>query len=191
MNQENSNRRDVTALLDRVRSGDNTASDQLLSLVYTELRGLAGAVFMGQGSDHTLQPTALVHEAYLKLVGHFDRLDSRKHFFVLAGKAMRQVLADHARGNNAEKRGGNRRQVTLDTNLDSISPSCVDLVSLDECLQRLADLNPRHAKVVDLRIFSGFSVEETAEILELSPRSIKADWAMAKAWLRRELDSAD
>ena len=182
---------DVTRLLDRIRVGEQGAVDQLLSLVYSELRGLAHAVMRDQNQNHTLQPTALVHECFLKLVGNLASFDGRRHFFVVAGRAMRQVISDHARIRDAAKRGGSRRRVTLAGELAGPQSEEIDLVALDESLKRLATLNPRHAQVVELRVFSGFSVEETAEILGLSERSIKSDWAMAKAWLRRELSPGD
>ncbi len=176
----------VTHLLGRIRAGDGSAVDQLLPLVYDELRAMARGVF-GDRRGHTLQPTALVHEAYLKLAENLEGLEGRRHFLVVAGKAMRQVVADHARGLGAAKRGGGRRAVTLDTDLTGEAGSAIDLVQLHESLERLAALNERHARVVELRIFSGFSVEETAEVLGVSARSVKSDWAMAKAWLRKEL----
>ncbi len=181
-------RPDVTQMLSRLKGGEVGAGDQLLPLVYGELRGLARAVFAGRSPGHTLQPTALVHEAWLKLEGHLGTVDDRRHFFLLAGRVMRQVLADHARGRHSRKRGGGAARVTLDTDLTAdAGDRSVDLVDLDDSLRGLAERNARHARVAELRLFSGLSIEETAEALGVSPRSVDADWAMAKAWLRREL----
>ena len=177
----------VTHLLGRVRAGDDAAADQLLPLVYDELQGLARAVFSQQSPGHTLQPTALVHEAWLKLAPNLDPIEDGRHFFVVAGKAMRQVLADHARGKLAEKRGGSRNQVTLQTILAGEAEGGLDFVDLDDSLRRLAQRNEQHAAVAELRIFSGLSIDETAETLGISPRTVDSYWAMAKAWLRREL----
>jgi len=177
----------VTSLLGEMREGTAGAHERLFALVYPELRSLAGAVFSGQNPAHTLQPTALVHEACLKLAGKLGSIEDRRHFFIVAGKAMRQIVADHARGRLAEKRGGARRRVTLDAALAEAREAEIDLVALDDCLSRLAELNARHAKVVELRLFSGLSIDETAEVLGISPRSVDSDWAMAKAWLRKKL----
>lgn len=178
----------VTHLLGRLRDGEVTAVDQLLPLVYDELRGLAGAAFARQGRAHTLQPTALVHEAWIKLCGKLDSLGNRQHFLVVAGKAMRQVIADHARSRGAIKRGGQRERVILDDSVPAADGSQgFDLVELNDCLEGLARRSARQAQVAELRLFSGLSMDEAAEVLDLSPRSIDAEWAMAKAWLRREL----
>ncbi len=181
-------RPDVTRLLARMKGGDEGAEEQLLPLVYGELRGLARAVFAGRTAGNTLQPTALVHEAWLKLDGHLGSVEDRRHFFLLAGRAMRQVLADHARARRSQKRGGGAARVTLDTDLNAAAEDrSVDLVDLDDSLRALAERNERHARVAELRLFSGLSIEETAAALDVSARSVDADWAMAKAWLRREL----
>lgn len=177
----------VTGLLSDLRGGDSHAYERLFSVVYPELRGLARAVFSGQNPAHTLQPTALVHEAWLKLVGHLDSIQDHRHFLIVAGKAMRQIIADHARGRLCEKRGGSRHRVTLDAAWAGSQDSDIDLVALDEGLSRLAELNERHAKVVELRLFSGLSINETAETLGISSRSVDSDWAMARAWLRKQL----
>jgi RNA polymerase sigma factor (TIGR02999 family) len=180
--------RAVTHLLSRVRGGDAAASGELMGEVYAELRAVAGAVFSGRGAGHTLQPTALVHEAWFKLRGNLDSIEDRRHFLVVAGKAMRQVVADHARARNTQKRGGERGRVTLDTGLArSDGDMGVDLVDLDDCLTRLAERNPRHAEVAELRLLGGLASDEVAAALGVSPRSIDSDWAMAKAWLQREL----
>jgi RNA polymerase sigma factor (TIGR02999 family) len=180
---------EVTLLLSQLRAGDAGAAERLFPLVYAKLQGLARAVFSGQNPGHTLQPTALVHEAWLKLAGNLAPIDDRRHFFIVAGKAMRQVIADHARGRSRQKRGGERQRLTLDTDLATADQEGVDLVDLDDSLRALAKLNGRHAQVAELRIFGGLSIEETALALEISTRSVYSDWAMASAWLRRELAS--
>lgn len=177
----------VTELLAGVRRGDHRAEAELLPLVYAELRELAQAVFSDQKAGHTLQPTALVHEAWLKLSCKLGSLDDRRHFFVVAGKAMRQVLCDHARARGAKKRGESAHRVTLDTNLVQGEDRAVDLIDLSASIDRLAERNERHAKVAELRLFSGLSIQEAADLLGLSPRSVDSDWAMAKAWLRKDL----
>ena len=180
---------DITTLLSAARRGQSGASAELLPLVYDELRRLARAVFGGQRAGHTLQPTAHVQGAGLKLVGTLGWVENRRHFFRMAGKAMRQVLRDHARGRDAAKRGGDRRRVVMDTEFEAEGGRSqeVDLLALNELLDRLGELNARHAQVVELRVFSGLSIDETAEVLDVSPRTIDSDWSMARAWLRKEL----
>lgn len=179
----------VTQLLARIRSGESRAGEQLLGLVYEELNVLAQAAFAGRISGHTLQPTALVHEAWIKLAGNLGDLEGRTHFFVVAARAMRQVLADHARGKQTLKRSGPRQRITLDCTLEAegSTPDGVDLVVLNDLLERLAINEPRHAHIVELRLFGGLSVAEVAEVLEVTERTVYSDWAMAKAWLRRRL----
>ncbi len=186
-NDQECARSNVTGVLSRLRGGETGAFEDLLNLVYPELRSMARAVFSGERQGHTLQPTALVHEACLKLAGKLDSIQDRRHFFIVAGRAMRQVVADHARGRLAEKRGGGRRRVTLDLGSASLQRGDVDLVDLHDCLENLSKANERHAQVVELRLFSGLSIDETADALQVSARSVDSDWAMAKAWLRREL----
>jgi len=183
---------DVTRILSAIEQGDPSAAEQLLPLVYDELHALARGIFSDQRGDHTLQPTALVHEAWLKLAGSLGDLEGRRHFFVLASRAMRQVLTDYARGQLRQKRGGGRHQVTLEADL-AAAPAAVrevDLVALDDSLCRLAELNERHARVVELRFLGGLTIDETADVLGVSHGTIESDWAMAKAWLRSELDSS-
>lgn len=177
----------VDTLLAELRAGRDGALDRLLAHVYPELRRLAQAVFSSQAHGHTLQPTALLHEAWMKLARNADSIQDRRHFFVVAGMAMRQVIADHARGRSTQKRGGHVRRVSLDVALSGAPDHGVDLVALDDCLARLATLNPRHGRVAELRLFSGLSIAETAAELGVSPRSVDSDWAMAKAWLRAQL----
>ncbi len=159
-----------------------------MPLVYDELRGLAAARLAAERSDHTLQPTALVHEAYLKLVGQQDaNWKGRAHFFAVAAQAIRRILIDHARKHRAIKRGAGRR-VTLSGVDDLPGQSDVDIVALDDALRRLAEKSERQARVVELRFFGGLSVEQAAQVLDVSPGTIKGDWRFARAWLAQQLD---
>lgn len=160
----------------------------MLPLVYDELRGLA-ARLMGQRGGHTLQATALVHEAWLKLARREragDGWDGRAHFLAVAARAMRQVLVNHARDRGAQKRGGEAMRVTLDEAIGAVEVDAVEVLALDDALQRLAQLDPRQAKVVELRSFGGLSIEEVATALGVGLTTVKADWRFARAWLRRE-----
>lgn len=181
----------VTLLLQRAREGDASASERLLPAIYDELHDVARGIFAGQRPGHTLQPTALIHEAWLKLVGNLGTTNDRKHFFVVAAKAMRQVLADHARGRSRQKRGGDAARVTLGALVEPAADAGIDLVALDDSLRRLAARNERHARIAELRLLGALTIAEVAEELGLSPRTIEDDWAMTKAWLRRELARAD
>ncbi|MGE3181774.1 MAG: sigma-70 family RNA polymerase sigma factor [Phycisphaerae bacterium] len=180
----------ITKFLDDMSRGDSSASDFLLPLVYDELRELAASFFRGRNANETLQPTALVHEAYVKLVaGATPEWANRKHFFCVAARAMRQLLTDNARRRKTEKRGGNLGRVTLhDSSAATDQMFDVDIVELDEAISRLASLDERQARIVELRFLAGLSVEETAEALDISERTVKLDWQMARAWLRRELN---
>jgi RNA polymerase sigma-70 factor (ECF subfamily) len=179
-------RTNVTQLLDRLRKDPSVASE-LLPAVYQELRAMAASFMAGRGG-HTLQPTAIVHEAYMKLVHNPDnRWESRDHFFSVAAKAMRQVLADHARSSGRLKRGGAVHHEGGTAAEETPAPLQVDYAELDEALHRLAELNPRHAQVVELRFFAGLSVEDCARFLQVSPRTIEQDWKMARAFLRQVL----
>jgi RNA polymerase sigma-70 factor (ECF subfamily) len=182
----------ITVLLQRSRGGDHEALNQLLPIVYDDLRAHAGRLFKDEHRAVTLQPTALVSEAYLRLLGHRRiQWNDRNHFFAVASRLMRQILVDYARARNADKRGGRHTQMTLgsvdEERLGDEEARLVDVLNLDGLLDRLAARNARQAQVVELRIFAGLSVEETAEALEMSPRTIKTDWQMARAWLSREL----
>lgn len=182
---------DVTRLLNDL-GGGNDALAAALPRVYSDLRRLAGHYLNRERADHTLQPTALVHEAYLRLAGQ-DRVRwrNRNHFIGVAAQLMRRILVDYARAHHAAKRGGHDTRVPLD---EEITPAAaggsVDLLDLDVALTRLADLDPRQARVVDLRYFGGLSLEETADALEVSPATVKREWQMARAWLHRELSEA-
>ena len=178
-------------LLSAARAGDAGAGAQLFPIVYDQLRGLARAVFSDQRHGHTLQPTALAHEAWMKLAGNLGNLDDRNHFFVVAAKAMRQILTDYARSRNALKRGGANVRLTLDPDAvaanDVDDPAGSDLIAFDDALTRLAELNPRHAQVVELRALGGLTIAETAQSIGVSHGTVESDWAMARAWLRNEL----
>jgi len=178
--------RAVEQCLRELQAGDESALTRLMPLVYDELRALAGSIQMQQG--HSLNPTALVHEAYARLVKAGAKgYNDRSHFVMVAATAMRQLLADHARERRAQKRGGGARQVTLQSWNALDREVQVDLEALDEALGRFAEHYPRHAKIVELRFLAGLTVEETAEVLSISSRTVKADWQMARAWLSREL----
>jgi RNA polymerase sigma factor (TIGR02999 family) len=176
---------DVTELLQRCQGGDGSALSQLLPLVYDELRSRAASQLHRERMDHTLQPTALVHEAWLKLVDQRNQdWNNRQHFLAIAAQAMRRVLVHHAEGAKALKRGGDRAKVTLlDQAGEAQSPS-LDVLALDEALQKLAIHDERKAKLVELRFFAGLTAEETSEVLGVTTRTVERDWRMAKAWLR-------
>lgn len=188
----------VTPLLRAWGAGDRTALDQLLPLVYGELRRLAERAMRAQPEGHTLQATALVHETYLRLVDRGAGLGAvewkgRAHFFGVAAKAMRSILVDHARARRAAKRGGPAaRRLTMEVaEAVAVGPASeVDVLALDEALGRLAEFDPRKARLVELRFFAGLSIEEAATVLEVSPATIKREWAAARAWLRCELTGA-
>jgi RNA polymerase sigma-70 factor, ECF subfamily len=179
---------DVTVLLKEISSGNRDALAKLVPVVYDELRRLAAYYMHQERSDHTLQATALVHEAYLRLVDqrHVD-WKNRNHFFGVAAQLMRRVLLMHAREHQAAKRGGGAQKVSLDETAIFSPAQAEELVALDELLTRLAALDPQQARVVEFRFFAGLSVEETAELMNISTSTIKRDWAMAKAWLAREM----
>jgi RNA polymerase sigma factor (TIGR02999 family) len=174
----------VTILLQRMRDGDRSAFDLLFSAVYNELRALAGHVLQTPG--HTLQPTALVHEAFVRLAQHDGGWNDRRHFFNVAAMAMRRLLIDHARRQKAQKRDGERQRLTTVEALDSSSAE-LDLVDFEDALSALEAHDARQARVVELRFIIGLTIEETAEALGISPRSVNVDWQLARAWLRRAL----
>jgi len=179
---------DITSLLVKVKKGQPGASDELIGRVYKELRKIAAARMRRERPGHTLQPTALVHEVYLRIVDDMGRgLDSRADFFAAAVNLMRQILIDHARAKQAEKRGGEAIKVTFDDVQIGSSQSADELIAVDESLQRLAAIAPRQAKIVEMRFFGGLSIEEIATVLEITPRTVDRDWRAARVWLRREL----
>lgn len=174
---------DLTTLLRAVNLGDQDAYEDLMSRLYDELRRLAGSVMRSERSGHTLQPTALVNEAYMRLAGSSTQWENRGHFFAAAARSMRRILVEHARKKYAQKRGGEAQKVTFaDLEIASVDPQ-VDLLMLDEALQALKDFDERLVKVVELRYFAGCDVQETAKLLEVSPATVKRDWAFARAWL--------
>lgn len=187
-----SQRQDVTGLLRRWSDGDKEALQELMPVVYGELRKLAGQYLSIERKDHTLQPTALVHEAFLRLVGQKDVVwQNRSHFFGIAAQMMRRILVDHARRRMAAKRDAGLRIELAQPGADDPSDREPELLALDEALTRLEALDARQARIVELRFFGGLTVEETAEIAGISTATVKREWRTARAWLRRELDSTD
>jgi RNA polymerase sigma factor (TIGR02999 family) len=179
---------DVTKLLADARAGDGKAAERLFPVVYDRLRAIAGRLLDSERGDHTLQATALVHEAYLKLVDQqAASIQDRSHFMSVAATAMRRILVDHARTRGRAKRGGGRLSVTLDEATAAIEERAVDLVALDEALGRLEVIDEQQARIVELRFFGGLTIEETAEAVSVSVRTVNRDWTMARAWLRGEL----
>jgi RNA polymerase sigma factor (TIGR02999 family) len=177
----------VTELLGKWRAGDQEALGTLVPLVYNELREVAHRYLRHERPDHTLQSTALVHEAYLRLQERgAQKFENRAHFFAIAAQLMRQILVDYARHRNAGKRNAGRR-IALDDTVQLLEAKSVDLVALDDALDGLAKLDPRQSRVVELRFFGGLSVEETSSVLGISPDTVKRDWATAKIWLYHEI----
>jgi RNA polymerase sigma-70 factor, ECF subfamily len=178
----------VTLLLRQLKSGDRTKFDQLLELVYPNLRRLAGHHFRAEGPGHVLQPTALVNEAYLRLVAHEDQTwESRAHFFGAAARLMRRILIEHARTVQTQKRGGRDVTIPLDGVDVPIMERPIDFLALDDALTALEKVSPRQARIVELRYFAGMSVPEVAEAIGMDPRTVDRDWATARAWLRHRL----
>jgi RNA polymerase sigma-70 factor (ECF subfamily) len=178
----------VTQLLSDWRNGDRAAFDSLFSLVYEELRAMASSYMRRERPDHTLQTTAVVNEAYMKLVGHPDPLwENRVYFFAIAAKIMRQILIDHARTRHYAKRGGGAVKISLDETVTLSNQRADELVALDDALLRLEEIDPRKAQVVELRFFGGLTIEETAEFLNVSRNTVIRDWEMARAWLHQQI----
>lgn len=183
---------DVTVLLAELARGNPEAREKLVPLVYDELKRLARCYMRRERPDHTLQATALVHEAYLKLVRQQAvNWQSRSHFFGVASQLMRRILIDHARGHLREKRGGVREALPLNEAIVFSPERSEELVKLDEALERLSKMDARQGRIVELRFFGGMSVEETAEFLGISPKTVKRDWSVAKAWLYGQLRQTD
>ena len=181
---------EVTQCLLELEQGDGSAVERLLPHVLEDLRALARHVFKGQRRNHTLQPTAIVNEAYLRLVSAENHgYESRKHFLGVAARAMRQILADHARRRNADKRRGAGERVMLEELTPSANSNDVDLVALDVALDKLQAVDARQARIVELRYLAGMSCEEVADLLHVTSRTVRLDWKMARAWLRREIDA--
>lgn len=181
-------RGDVTGLLVAWKNGSSEALDELIPIVYAELRKLARHQLRGERPDHSLQPTALTHEAFLRLFGtqHVE-WQNRAHFFAVASQLMRRVLVEHARQRRTLKRGAAPTRVALEDADAPVEPVDVDIVALNEALSELEQVDPRQSRVVELRYFGGLSMEETAEVLGISPATVKRDWRVAKLWLRRAL----
>ena len=180
---------EVTQLLADLCRGKQEVTPKLIPLVYDELRRLARHYMRLESPGHTLQTTALIHEAYLRLVEQRETTwQNRAHFFAVAAQSMRRILVDHARASQTAKRGGNAEILSLDQEPIAFSQEkSGELIALDEALTRLADLSPRQSQIIELRFFGGLSVEETAEVLQIAPRTVKRDWRVARAWLHREV----
>jgi RNA polymerase sigma factor (TIGR02999 family) len=179
---------EVTILLQAWSGGNKEALDRLAPLVYRELHRIAGRLMAGQRPNHTLQATALVNEAYVRLVDAREATwQDRAHFFALCARAMRHILVDHARARASQKRGGGQVTIELDEALAAAPSADVNLLKLDDALNRLAELDPRKSQVVELRFFGGLSLEETAEALKVSTKTVQRDWDLARAWLYGEL----
>ena len=180
--------REVTQLLVDWSNGDQAALDKLMPLVYEELHRMAKRHLGREHPGHTLQTSALVNEAYLRLIDQRSvRWQNRAHFFAIAARLMRRILVDHARRRDAQKRAGSQIHLTLERTVVPAKQSDVDVLAIDEALTRLAAVDRQQAQIVELRFFSGLSVEETATALGISPRTVKRDWSVARAWLRREI----
>lgn len=181
---------EITQLLVAWGEGDKQAFDRLMPYVYGELRRLAHAYMRRQRTDHTLQTTALVNEAYMRLIDSSQiRWQDRNHFFAMSARLMRRILVDFARAKNAQKRGGGDHKVTLDEEMPVEERKEADLLALDEALTRLAEMDERQSRIVELKYFGGLTEEEIADFLEISARTVRRDWSVARAWLYRELSA--
>jgi len=179
---------DITGILEKISDGEPRAADELLPLVYDQLRAAAQKQMAGERPDHTLQATALVHEAYVRLVGPHDvPWENRAHFYVAAAEAMRRVLIEHARKRGRIKRGGGLRRVPLTGQELANEADLEEILSVDAAIRRLEERDERMARIVRLRFFAGLSAKETADVLGLSDRTVRREWTLARAWLHREL----
>ena len=179
----------ITALLWDLRAGLREAEPRLVQLIYSDLHQLAGRYMARERRDHTLQPTALVNEVYLRLLKEQDvGWQNRAHFFGVASQLMRRILVDYARAHHADKRGGHDREITLAEGLVATESKDVRLIDLDRALERLAQIDPRQCRIVEMRSFGGLSLDEVAVVLDLSIRTVKRDWKVARAWLYGELN---
>jgi len=178
----------VTALLRAWSAGDEEARNELLPVIYDELRRRAAGQLRRERRGHSFQPTALVHEAWLRLVGQKMPWQNRAHFFGMASEMMRRILVDHARGSKRGKRSGGWTRVELDEALAISEQRDIDLILLDKALRELSELDPRHGRIVELRFFGGLTLEETGEVLGVSPATVKREWSLARAWLYRRLN---
>jgi RNA polymerase sigma-70 factor, ECF subfamily len=183
----------LTTILGRARAGDERARGELVALIYDELRRVASRLMRRERPDHTLSPTAVVHEAVIRLLGEsiFDRAADRSHLLAAAARAMREVLIDHARRRSAGRRGGGRRRVPLDAVVDYFEAQGLDIVAVHEALDRLAELDGRQAQVTTLRHFGGMTAPEVAESLGVSVATVERDWRLARAWLAGQLGGGD
>jgi len=183
-----SRQQEVTQVLVRASNGDEVAAEALWSLIYEELRRIAHRQLQRERQGHTLSTTALVHEAYLRLIDH-KKIDwkDRGHFYGLSARAMRNILVDYARRRNAQKRGGGRARVTLEEGMAFSEDQMEDLIALDSVLTRLSEMDPRLGQVIEYRYFAGLTAEETAEVLDVSLRTVQRDWIKARGWLYKEL----
>ena len=190
MSEGTGHAQDVTTLLLAWGNGDEGALDELVPYVHAELRRIAQRAMARERHDHTLQPTALVNELYLKLVGQRSvAWNDRAHFFAVAAQVMRRILVDHARRKKSDKRGGDMIPVTIGAALDLPAAESIDVVALDVALEHLEKIFPQQARVVELRFYAGLTIDETAAVLGVSPATISREWTMARAWLRRELSA--
>jgi RNA polymerase sigma factor (TIGR02999 family) len=183
-------REGITQLLTRWSDGDQAALDQLMPMVYSELRRLAGNYLRRERQDHTLQPTALVNEAYLKLIDQKTaKWQNRAQFYGIAAQLMRRILVDHARQHNAAKRGGsNQQRLSITSANQLVAKPDLDVLALHDALEELATIDPQQERIVELKFFGGLSIEETAEVLKIGHATVERDWKMARAWLRRKLE---
>ncbi len=178
----------ITALLSQLSRGDRTVEARLIPQIYEELRRVAALYMRSERRNHTLQPTALVHEAYARLMQQRQiAWQSRAHFFAVASGLMRHILVDHARARNAEKRGGVQHQVTLDEAILPVPKQSVDVLALNQAIESLAKLDERQGRIVELHFFGGLSFEEIASVIRVAPRTVKRDWSMARVWLKGQL----
>lgn len=185
---ENDQQSEIAQLLSEVAVGKEPAADRLMPLVYERLRLLANKLLRDESPAHTLQPTALVNEAYLRMVGQTRvHWEGKTHFFAIGAKMMRRILVDHARTNKRQKRGGGMHRIELDDDLCVSSRNDEDILAIEEALEKLTELDPRQAQIVELRFFGGLTVAEVAEVMGVSKRTVESDWTMLRAWLRREL----
>lgn len=183
---------EVTELLNKWGKGDTTAREALIQIVYAELRRLASRCLSSQPTPQTLQSTALVHEAYLRLVEQKSlRAENRTHFFSIAARLMREILVDHVRSRSAEKRGGKSLTITFDDAVALPKEREADLIALDDALKRLSQLDPRQHEIVELRFFGGLSIEDASSVMGISPATVKREWVIARLWLQRELGRSE
>ena len=180
---------EVTRLLQSMHAGNREAVDALVPLVYSELRKLAAHYLKGERAGHTLQPTALVHEAFLRLIEQETDWQNRAHFFAMAASLMRRILVDYARGYKAEKRGGEAEKISLEDIFVFVKEKPSEVIALDEALKALAEIDPRRAKVVEMRFFGGLNNEEIAEVLGVHSNTVLRDWNLARAWLKTQLQA--